>query len=211
MHKRLFAFMLLMVLSFALFGCAPAAPSAADLKPPVVKLARVEAVGVFPIPWPGWPVQPPTPTPQFNVVPRFPITLSFVFDLENPNDAPMTLEQMKFNVELEAKPDAPGEYFSLASQNVYDRQTIAGKATNSLRVNVVVDSGVVPGTLTVAYGQRMAEKKLNASTLVNYWWDKVGDVSSANPAYGIKVTGGSAEFSSGAARQMATFETKWPK
>ncbi len=209
MNKRLIALVLAMLVILALLGCAPSAP--AELKPPVVKLARVEAVGVFAVPWAGWPAQPPAPTPAFNVVPRFPITLAFVFDLENPNDVAVTFEQMKFNVELEAKPDAPGEYFSLALPNVYDRQSIPAKATNTLRVNVVIDSGVVPGTLTVAYGQRMAEKKLNASTLVNYWWDKVGDVSSASPAYGIRVTGGSAEFSSGAARKQVTFEAKWPK
>ncbi len=211
MHKRLLIHTILGLVVVALAACAPSAPSAADLKPVNVKLARAEAVGVFALPWTGWPVQPPAPTPAFNIVPRYPITLSFVFELENPNDVAITLDQMKFNVELEAKPDAPGEYFSLATPTVYDRQTIPGKATNSLRVNALIDSGVVPGTLTVAYGQQMAAKKLNANMLVNYWWDKVGDLGSANPAYGVKLTGGLAEFSGAGTRKQTTFEAAWPK
>ncbi len=210
MHKRLLILTFLALFSVALAACQPAAPAAADLKPVNVKLARVEAVGVFALPWAGWPVQPPAPPPAFNIVPRYPITLSFVFDLENPNDVPMMFEQMKFNVELEAKPDAPGEYFSLATPNVYDRQSVPAKATNALRVNAVIDSGVVPGTLLVAYGQQMAAKKLNANVLVNYWWDKIGDLGSANPAYGVKLTGGSADFSGGGTRKQVTFEASWP-
>src|SRR5574341_1306796 len=146
----------------------------------------------------------PTPTPQVPVAVRVPLNLAFVFDLENPNDVAVTLDQMKFTVELEAKPDAPGEYFALASPNVYDRQSIAAKSTSTLRVIVVLDSAIVPATLTVAYGQRMAEKKLNANNLVNFWWDKIQDFG-----YGIKVTGGTADF--GPAKQLVTFEGKWPK
>lgn len=204
MHKRLFAFTFLMVLMLALFGCAPTAPVPTQVKPPAVTLARVEVASYFPVPWKEWPAQPPTPTPQVPVAVRVPLNLAFVFNLENPNDVAVTLDQMKFTVELEAKPDAPGEYFALASPNVYDRQSIAAKSTNTLRVNVVLDSAIVPATLTVAYGQRMAEKKLNANSLVNFWWDKIQDFG-----YGIKVTGGTADF--GPAKQLVTFEGKWPK
>lgn len=206
MYKRSLVLAFSMLLLLVLLGCAPAAPSAADLKAPTVKLARVEVFSYFPIPWKEWPAQPPTPTPQVPVAVRVPLNLAFVFDLENPNDVPVTFDQMKFTVEFEAAPDAKGEYFALSSPNVYDRQTIPAKTTNSLRVNVAIDSAVVPGTLTVAYGQRMAEKKLNAIALVNTWWDKIQDFG-----FGIKVTGGTADFSSGAAKKLVTFEAKWPK
>jgi hypothetical protein len=210
MNKRLLAFILLAVMASALWGCAPAPAATSEIKAPTVNLARVEAVGVFPLPWAGWPAQPPAPTPAFNVVPRFPITLAFVFDLENPNDVAVMFEQMKFAVELEAKPDAPGEYFGLGVANVYDRQSIPAKTTNTLRATVVLDSGLT-SVLGIAYGQKIAEKKLDPNKLVNYWWDKVQDISSATPAYGIKVTGGAAEFSGGATRKQVTFEGKWPK
>ncbi len=209
MSKRPLLF-LLIVAALLLLPACQTAPAATDVKPVNVKLARVEAVGVFPLPWAGFPAQPPTPTPAFNIVPRYPLTLSFVFDLENPNDVAVTFEQMQFNVELEAQPGAPGEYFALGVANVYDRQSIPAKTTNTLRANVILDSGMA-APLSVAHGQKMAQLKLSANTLINYWFDKVGDVSSAKPAYGIKVTSGSAEFSSGSARKQTTFEAKWPK
>ncbi len=205
MGNRILTLILIAVAVAALVGCQQA-PASAELKAPTVRLARVEIGGYFPLPWKEWPAQPPTPTPAFNVVPRQPLNLAFVFELENPNDVAVTFDQMKFTVELEAKEGAPGEYFALANPNVYDRQTVPAKTTNTVRVSTMLDSAVVPGTLTVAYGQQMAAKKLSAPVLVNYWWDKIQDF-----AYGIKVTGGTADFSSGGQRKLATFEGKWPK
>ena len=98
MHRRLFVLTLLVGLLFALSGCATATPAPTELKAPTVKLARVEVWSYFPLPWKEWPAQPPTPTPAFNVVPRQPLNLALVFELENPNDVPVTFEQMKFSV-----------------------------------------------------------------------------------------------------------------
>jgi hypothetical protein len=205
MYNRLLALVLFAAVVVALVGCAPtAAPT--ELRAPVVKLARVEVGSYFPVPWKEWPAQPPTPTPPIPVTVRVPLNLAFVYDIENPNDVAVTLDQLKFTVELEAAPAAPGEYFALATPNVYERQSIPAKTTNSLRVNVVIDSAVVPGTLTVAYGQRLAEKKLSATALVSSWWDGIQDFK-----YGIKVTGGTADFASGSMKKLVTFEGKWPK
>ncbi|MBI4790176.1 MAG: LEA type 2 family protein [Chloroflexi bacterium] len=206
MRERLLVITLLVLVAFVFLGCAPAAPATTEVKAPTVKLTRVEVSSYFPVPWKEWPAQPPTPTPQIPVAVRVPMNLAFVYEIENPNDVAVTLDQMKFTVELEAAPSSPGDYFALATPNVYDRQSIPAKTTNALRVNVVIDSAVVPGTLLVAYGQRIAEKKLNPNALVSSWWDQIQDFK-----YGIKVTGGTADFSGGGKRTLATFEGKWPK
>ena len=213
-------FLLLSVLLVAvvLSACAappPAAPT--ELKNPTLKLARVEVASYFAAPWAGWPAAvptptpPPAPTPAAQYVPfpgaiSVPLMLAFVWDIENPNDAVVTLEQMKFTVEFEAAPSAANEYFALATPIVYEKQSIPGKATNQVRATVVLDSTVVPGNLAVTSGQRLGALKLAGATLVKDWWADIGDFK-----FGIKATAGTADFAMGGKKQIVTFDGKFPK
>ncbi len=205
------------VLLIALLASACSnAPSSTDLKDPTIKLNQVQVQSYFAPPWAGWPAAVPTPTPppagtpaaQYVPFPgtiSVPLVLAFVWDVTNPNDAPVTLEQMKFTVQFEAAPSKPGEYFALATPMVYEKQSIPGKATNQIRAVVVLDSAVVPGNLAVTSGQRLSALGLSGATLVKDWWTNVPDSK-----FGIQATNGTADITMGSTKRVVTFEGKFP-
>lgn len=200
-----------------LAACTPAQPPAGDLKDPTVALRQVIVQNYYAPPWVGWPAAPPTPTPNPSVITptvyipfpgtiSVPIVLAFVFDVNNPNDQPVTLERLQFDMAFEAAPMKPGEYFNLNHPIADDRQTIPGKATNQVRVVTAIDSAVVPGNLAVTSGQRLGALGLSGATLVQNWWTNIPDMK-----FGIKVSGGTADFASGTTKKLVTFEGKFPK
>ncbi len=213
--RKSFSFVILIVcVIFVLSACGTQQPSS-EFKDPTVKLNQVQVQSYFEPPWAGWPAPPPTPLPALPPFPgitgaagtiRVPMVLAFIWDINNPNEQNVTLEQMKFTVEFEAAPLKPNEYFALSTPNVYEKQTIPAKATNQLRVVTIIDSSVVPGTLAVAYGQRMASLGLSGAALVQNWWVNVSDFK-----FGIKVTNGTADFKSASGQsKLVTFEGKFP-
>lgn len=213
--RRMLLFALLITAIWV--GACAAPPPATDFANPVVSLKRVEVQSYFAPPWTGWPAAPPTPTPppagtpaaQYVPFPgsiSVPMVLAFVWDINNPNDAAVTLEQLKFSVELEAAPMKPGEYFALNTPIAYEKQTIPGKTTNQVRVVTVLDSAVVPGALAVAYGQRIGTLGLSGAALVQNWWTNIGDFK-----FGVRASGGTADFTSGPNKKTVPFEGKFPK
>ena len=214
MKKVLFFVVLLAAL--AVSACSTA-PAAADLKDPTITLNQVQVQNYFAPPWAGWPGAVPTPTPppagtpaaQYVPFPgtiSVPMVLAFIWDINNPNDVPVTVEQMKFTVQFEAAPSKPGEYFALATPMVYEKQSIPGKTTNQVRTVVVLDSAVVPGNLAVTSGQRLNALKLSGATLVKDWWTSVPDSK-----FGIQATNGTADVTMGSTKKVVTFEGKFPK
>jgi hypothetical protein len=215
--KKAFLFVLLIVLVVALGACATPAPTTTELKDPTITLNTVQVQGYFAPPWAGWPGAVPTPTPNPSVITptqyiafpgtiSVPLVVAFVWDVNNPNDVPVTLEQMKFTVEFEAAPSKAGEYFALATPMVYEKQSIPGKMTNQIRAVVVLDSAVVPGNLAVTNGQRLGALKLSGATLVKDWWTNIPDSK-----FGIKATSGTADVTMGTTKKVVTFEGKFPK
>jgi hypothetical protein len=132
-----------------------------------------------------------------------PLRLAFIFNIENPGDTTVLMDDFKFTLAFEA---APGEYFPLATPISYERLYTPPHVTNQLRVVTVLDSMIVPGTLAVTSGYRLGALNLKAPDVVKSWWEKIGDFS-----YGIKVSEGTATFSSGDDTKLATFEGIFPK
>jgi hypothetical protein len=197
---RNYLFPALWLLGTLLAACDMGAPVATEFKDPTVKLNRVEVQSYFEPPWAGWPAAPAAPTPNPAVVTptqyipfpaaiRVPMILAFVWDITNPNDENVSLEQLRFTVEFEAAPSKPGEYFAMNTPIVYEKQAIPAKATNQVRVIAVMDSTVIPGNLAVTSGQRMKDLGLNATKLIQDWWANVGDFK-----FGIKASAGNAAF-----------------
>lgn len=214
MNKTLLIIGLLVLI---LVSACSTAPAAAEFKNPTIALNRVEVPSYFAPPWAGWPGAVPSPTApaagtpaaQYVAFPgtiSVPLMLAFVWDITNPNDTPVTLNQMKFTVELEAAPSKPGEFFSLATPMAYEKQNVPGKATNQARVVVVLDSAVVPGNLAVTSGQRLGALGLSGATLVKDWWTNAPDFK-----FGIKATQGTADFVSGSNKAVVAFDGKFPK
>ena len=174
------------LVTLAVAGCATMAGTDGAPQPPRVKLERVEVASYFPY------AAPPA---------RVPLVLAFIFDVNNPNESPVALEEMKFTVSFEAK---PGEYFALNTPTVYEKMYIPGKTTNELRVITVLDSLVVPGNLAVTSGTRVTNLGLKPGDVVKDWWEKIGDFS-----FGIKVSEGVALFNG--ASMVVPFEDTFPK
>jgi len=179
----------LLLTGASIVGCAaPTVKPAVGLQTPKVELDRVEVAGYFPY------APPPT---------RVPLVLAFIFTINNSNDFKVMLEDMKFTVSFEA---APGEYFALITPMVYENMYIPPKTTNQLRVVAVLDSVVVPGNLAVTSGHRLLALGLKGPDVVKDWWEKIGDF-----AFGIKITEGTASFTSDQGSTLAAFEGHFPK
>ena len=178
--NRLFGSAVAILVGSALAGCATMEPSSIAASPQV-KLERVEVASYFP----------------YAAAPaRVPLVLAFVFKVTNPNDHAITLEELRFAYAFEAK----GQFFTLNSPAVYDLQSIPARASNQVRVVSVLDSAIVPATLAVTQGFRMAELQVKAPELVKMWWETIGDF-----AYAIQVSEGVATFTAGKASTLATF------
>lgn len=214
--KRLSLFVILLV-GLGASACSAPTPAPAEFKNPTLTLTQVQVQGYFAAPWAGWPGAVPTPTPppagtpaaQYVPFPgaiSVPLVVAFIWDINNPNDTPVTLETMQYSVEFEAAPSKPGEYFALARPIAPERQTIPAKTTNQARVVVVLDSAVVPGNLAVTSGQRLGALGLSGATLVKDWWANIGDAK-----FGIKATGGTADFATSAGKKVVSFDGKFPK
>lgn len=183
---RLVVFLLLVMLTVA--GCASLQATGGSAQSPQVQLERVEVASYFPY------AAPPA---------RVPLVLGFIYRLQNPNDFPVTLEELKFTVSFEAK---PGEYFPLNTPIVYETMHIPGKTTNQLRVTAILDSLIVPGNLAVTSGQRVTALGLKPVDVVKEWWEKIGDFP-----FGIKASEGVAIFASPSGSVLVPFEGTFSK
>lgn len=180
---------IVLALGLALAGCATAPMGGGPItQAPKVELDRVEVASYFP----------------YAAAPaRVPLGLAFVFTIENPGNSTVLLEDFKFTLAFEA---APGEYFPLATPISYERLYTPGHTTNQLRVVTILDSLIVPGTLAVTSGYRLGALNLKAPDVVKGWWEKVGDF-----AFGVRVSEGTATFSSGDETALVTFGGTFPK
>jgi len=172
-------------LALALAGCATTPTSIAVA--PQVKLDRVEVAAYFPY----------APPPA-----RVPLILAFVFNVTNPNDHVVTLEELRFAYSFEVK----GQLFTLNSPAAYEQQSIPAKATNQLRVVGVLDSAIVPATLAVTQGFRMQELGVKPPDVVKTWWETIGDFD-----YAIQISEGVATFTAGQASTLVTFQDTFRK
>lgn len=217
--KKTFLFVLLLV-ALGLSACASATPAPTELKDPTITLNRVEVQPYFAPPWPDWPAAipsatpPPAGTPTAVYVPanpaspNVPMVLNFIWDINNPNDVPVTLDQMKFTVEFEAAPSKPGEYFAVSSGIFSDKQSIPGKTTNQLRTVVTLNGAVIGGNLAVTSGQRLKDLGIaSTAPIIRDWWTNAGDAGK----FGIKATAGTADLTLGATKKVVTFTGKFPK
>jgi len=168
-------------------GCASMEGMDAAGARPQVKLERVEVASYFPY----------APPPA-----RVPLVLAFVFNVTNPGDQTVSLEELRFSYAFEAK----GQYFTLNSPAVYDTIHIPARATNTLRVVSVLDSAIVPATLAVTQGFRLQQLGLKGPDVVKEWWEKIGDFS-----YGIRVSEGVASFATPGGPALVSFQDSFPK
>ena len=184
-------FLLLVIVTLAISGiavCNPGLLSAQEAGKPKVTLERVDVHSYFP-----W-ADPPA---------RNPLALAFVFNIENPSEYRIMLDNMKFAYSFEVNPDY---YIEMNVPVSYDRIYFPPKTTSEYRIVNIIDSAVITGKLMVTQGSKLQSLDLKPIDLIKNWYAKIGDF-----AFGIKVGEGMAVFSTEKGDVFVPFEGKFPK
>jgi len=182
---------MLILISFCVWGmtaCKPGLLPTEEGGKPKVTLERVEVQSYFP--WADLPA-------------RTPMVLGFVFNIENPSDHNIKLENFKFAISFEA---APGKDIEIAIPTYYDQIYFPPKTKNQYRAVSVMDSMTMNLTLLVAQAPKIQALNLKPADVIKNWYAKIGDFG-----FGIKVGEGQATFSTEKGDIIVPFEGKFPK
>ena len=199
MHRKSIIVNCLSILSIValLTGCAGmmAKPTQQNFKAPVVTLDSMEVAHAFGYWYFSKKVQPTKGKPD-NV--GAPLELAFIFNIENPNEYPVEMENLSFTIAFEA--------FDLNTVSSTETMWIPAGKTNQLRVNAHFDVRQSLLSLLVTGGFKLKEKGTNAWAQLEKWWTEI-------PQYSVPVhvKGGSAVFKADGLTQVATFEGTFPE
>lgn len=187
---------LLSVLSFIvittfLFGCAgmAAKPTAKNFKAPVVTLDSMEVAHAFGYWYFSKKVKPTKGKPD-NV--GAPLDLAFTFNIENPNDFPVMMENFQFDVAFED--------FVLNTVSTTATQWIPAGKTNQVKVHAHFDVRQSLLSLLVTGGFKLKEKNTNVWAQLEAWWTGIPEYSVP-----IHVQAGSAIMKAGGLSKVVSF------
>lgn len=193
--KLLSVLSVIVVVAF-LFGCAAmeAKPTAKSFKEPVITLDAMEVAHAFGYWYFSKKVAPTKGTPD-NV--GAPLDLAFTFNIENPNDFPILLEQFKFSVAF--------ENFDVNTVSSTATQWIPAGKTNQITVHAHFDVRQTLLSLLVTGGFKLKEKNSNAWAQLEAWWTGIPEYSIP-----INVKGGSAIIQAGDMSKVVSFNASFP-
>ena len=168
------------VIAAFLFGCAgmPAKPTEKNFKAPAVTLESMEVAHAFGYWYFSKKVEPTKGEPADVGAP---LDLAFTFNVENPNDFPVLLENFKFDVAFED--------FDVNTVSSTAAQWIPSGKTNQIKVHAHFDVRQTLLSLLVTGGFKLKEKDSNAWKQLEAWWTGIPDYAVA-----VHVKGGSAIF-----------------
>lgn len=175
-------------------GCAPAAPTTPPPPPPTgppkaptVTLNRMEVpvIEALALDFPtGY-------TP--DKVGFF--LLAAVFDIENPNDYPVMLDEIKGIFALKGGPgDEDYNWFELNAPFCYDDQWIPAKTTNQARLTSLFTTRTVQLSLLVAQGWKVSELGTSWDKLEKVFWGETVAWKSPLGQAVTEIQGGIGEF-----------------
>jgi hypothetical protein len=198
MHRKSIIVNCLSILSIValLAGCAgmKAKPTQQNFKVPVVTLDSMEVAHAFGYWYFSNKVQPTKGKPD-NV--GAPLELAFIFNIENPNEYPVRMENLQFTIAFEE--------FDLNTVSSTETMWIPAGKTNQIRVYAHFDVRQSLLSLLVTGGFKLKEKGTNAWAQLEKWWTEIPQYSVP-----IHVKGGSAVFKADSLTQVATFEATFP-
>jgi hypothetical protein len=199
MHRKLIIRNCLSVLSIValLAGCAgmKAKPTQQNFMAPVVTLDSMEVAHAFGYWYFSKKVKPTKGNPD-NV--GAPLELAFIFNVENTNEYPVKMENLKFTIAFEE--------FDLNTVSSTETMWIPAGKTNQIRVPAHFDVRQSLLSLLVTGGFKLKEKGTNAWAQLEKWWTEI-------PQYSVPVhvKGGSAIFKADGLTQVATFNATFPE
>jgi LEA14-like dessication related protein len=184
------------VITALLFGCAGmmAKPTEKNFKDPVVTLDSVEVAHAFGYWYYSKKVKSTKGKPD-NV--GAPLNLAFILNIENPNDYPVLLEEIKFTIAFEE--------FDLNTVNSTATQWIPAGKTNQIKIHAHFDVRQSLLSLLVTGGFKLKEKKTNAWAQLEAWWAGIPEYEVP-----IHVKGGAAIFKADSLVKVATFKASFP-
>ena len=199
MHRRTFVLTCLSVVVIAamLSGCAGTmvTPTQQNFKAPVVTLDSMEVAHAFGYWYFSKKVKPTKGKPD-NV--GAPLDLAFIFNIENPNQYAVKMENLKFTVAFEE--------FDLNTVASTDTMWIPAGKTNQVRVHAHFDVRQSLLSLLVTGGFQLKAKGTNAWDQLEAWWAGIPEY-----AVPVHVKAGSAVFKAdGGLTQVVTFEATFP-
>ena len=198
MHKRSFILTCLSVVVVAamLSGCAGmmVTPTSQNFKAPVVTLDSMEVAHAFGYWYFSNKVAPTKGKPD-NV--GAPLDLAFIFNIENPNEYAVKMENLKFTVAFEE--------FDLNTVASTDTMWIPAGKTNQVRVHAHFDVRQSLLSLLVTGGFQLKAKGTNAWDQLEKWWTGIPEYTV--PVY---VNAGSALFKADSLTQVVTFKATFP-
>ncbi len=184
------------VITALLFGCAGmmAKPTEKNFKDPVITMDSVEVAHAFGYWYFSKKVKPTKGKPD-NV--GAPLDLAFTFNVENPNDYAVLLEDIKFTVAFED--------FDLNTVNSTATQWIPAGKTNQVKIHAHFDVRQSLLSLLVTGGFKLKEKKTNVWAQLEAWWTGIPEYTVP-----IHVKGGAAIFKADSLVKVATFKASFP-
>lgn len=192
--SKLLTIVSLIVIAAFLFGCAgmETKPTEKSFKAPVITLDSMEVAHAFGY-WYFSKGVAPTKGEPADV--GAPLDLAFTFNIENPNDFPVLVEQFKFSVAFEE--------FDVNTVSSAAAQWVPAGKTNQITVHAHFDVRQTLLSLLVTGGFKLQEKNSNAWAQLEAWWNGIPEYTV--PIY---VKGGSALVKADGLSKVVSFEAK---
>lgn len=201
MKKRptLMIFIGLAVTAAFLAGCAgmSSKASSTNFKNPEVALNHVEVPSYFGYWFYNNKVQPTNPKEAKPGNNGAPLIYAFIFNVKNPNDFPVLMDNLKFTVALEG--------FELNTVGSIEEIWIPGGKTTQLRVPCVLGVWEAFMSLGVVGGVQLKAMNKAPWDMLEKWWTTAPDFS-----FPVEVRDGSAVFKADGITKVSAFKAKYP-
>jgi LEA14-like dessication related protein len=198
MHKKtiVFAWLSVVVIAAMMTGCAGmmAKPTENNFQAPVISLSHVEVpyyVGYYYL---SNKVKPTKGNPGNYGAP---MSMAFIFEIENPNSYPVMLDGFQFSVLFED--------FEVNTVNSSETMWIPSGKTNQVRVPAMFDTRQTLLTLLLPNAVLLSQKKMSPWDVLEKWWTGAPDFS-----FPVSAKEGSAVFQAGDITKVIPFEATFP-
>jgi hypothetical protein len=184
------------IVAALLFGCVgmEVKPTEKNFKAPVVTLDTMEVAHAFGYWYFSKKVKPTKGKPD-NV--GAPLDLAFTFNIENPNEFPVMMEKLQFDIAFED--------FVLNTVNTTATQWIPAGKTNQVRVHAHFDVRQSLLSLLVTGGFQLKKKGVSFWDQMEKWWTEAPNFS-----YPVNVNEGSAIFKADSVTRVVPFNATFP-
>jgi LEA14-like dessication related protein len=199
MHKRsiILTCLSIFVAAAMLAGCAgmEITPTEKNFNDPVITLSHVEIPYYTGYYYFSKKVKPTKGTAGDYGAP---MSMAFIFDIENPNEYPIQLDGLKFSVNFEE--------FEVNTVNSPETMWIPAGKTNQVRVPAMFDTRQTLLTLLLPGAMKLGERKMSPWQVLEKWWTGAPDFS-----FPVYVKEGAAIFKADGLTKVITFKATFPE